>query len=180
MENTHLIYPHPHFQNILFAYKGTVSKVFKEVMGLHDIAHLSLARISQNNQIVSLSSTPAMEFNLFKSPLWRYDASFNPNWFRLGKQSTWQDLYSPARYDELYYLKQSQHELALGVSLANKLGNDYFVYSFATRTTYPDEQQSFLNKQTEFSQIGHYCTQQLMPILDECSEFKVRSLKMTA
>lgn len=180
MENTHLIKPHPQFQNILFAYKGTISKVFKEVIGLHDIAHLALARICQNNEIVSLSSTPAMEFNLFKSPLWRYDASFNPNWFRLGKQSPWQNLYSPARYDELYYLKQSQHQLTLGVSLANKLGNDYFIYSLATRTTVSNDQQMFLSRQAEFSQIGHYCTQQLMPILDECNEFNVRSFKMTA
>src|SRR5688500_854358 len=110
MENSlNDLMPHPHFLEILFAFKSKVSTVFRDVLGIHEIHHIALTRINKNNQLLTLSSTPAMEFNLFSSSLWRYDQSYHPKWFTLCTQSYWQNLYNQTRYDELYYLKQIKH-----------------------------------------------------------------------
>lgn len=113
------VMPHPQYLDVLFAFKSKVSSVFRDVMGIHEIDHIAFTRI-KNNQLLTLSSTPALEFNLFSSPLWQYDKTYHPQWFKLCIQDYWQSLYLHNRYDELYYLKQIKHAYPVGLSLAAK------------------------------------------------------------
>ncbi|AMQ29111.1 TPA: hypothetical protein ACK8Z3_000030 [Legionella pneumophila] len=62
----------------LFAFKSKVSNVFRDVLGIHDVHHISLTNINGHNQLLPLSSTPAMDFNLFNSFLWQHDLTYNP------------------------------------------------------------------------------------------------------
>lgn len=167
---------HPQFLDILFAYKSTLSKVFKEVIGLHDLDHIALAQINRNNEIVSLSSTPALEFNLFRGGLWRYDQTYNPQWFTSGQSSNWQSLYYPARYDELYYLKQSKHSYPIGMSMTQVIGERSLIYSFATHN--PSEQ--FLNRTEEMKKIGHYCALELHTVFNRCDRVYEDELAISA
>lgn len=160
--------PHPQLLDLLFAFKGSVSQVFKEVIGVHDIAHFALARVNQNNELITLSSTPAMEFNLFNRGLWRYDRNYDPQWFKQGGQASWQQLYHPQRYDELYYLKQIKHGYATGMSFAQKLGESHLIYSIASQQSCAKTQEFFMTEQDEIFRMGQHCANQFTPIFAEC------------
>ena len=150
--------------------------VFRDVLGMHEINHIAVARINTNNVLVSLSSTPAMEFNLFSSSLWRYDQTYNPKWFSLCTQSYWGNLYSAERYDELYYIKQIKHVLPLGLSLAGKIGEDHYIYCLASRTSCPQTQELFATQHEEFYKIGQYCSNMLNPLFSHCDAMMPKTL----
>lgn len=84
---------HPRFLDALFAYKSQAMNIFRDVLGLYDIHHLAVARVDQQGQLISFSSTPAMEFNLFNSELWRYDLCYRAQWFTQYTQASWAALY---------------------------------------------------------------------------------------
>ena len=159
---------HPKLLEVLFAFKSKVSSTFRDVLGIHEINHIAIARINKHNELLILSSTPAMEFNLFSSSLWRHDQSYNPNWFNLKTQAYWQTLYNPARYDELYYLKQIKHSFPLGLSLAAKIDDDKVIFSLASHRSCPHTRELFSTQQEDFYKIGQYCSNILNPLFSYC------------
>lgn len=159
---------HPSFLEILFAYKRKVSSIFRDVLGLHNIDHIAVNLVTKHHQLLALSSTPALEFNLFNSGLWRFDKSYDQRWFSLCQQAHWSSLYHPKRYDELYYLKQIKHRYSTGYSLASRLARHSVIYSIASKKNTPISELSHHHKQDELYQIGHYCLTSLLPIIYQC------------
>lgn len=162
--------PHSQLTDALFMHKKKVSRIFQDVLGIHGIHHLSVTRVNSHNKLLIFSSTPAMEFNLFNSLLWQFDNTYNPEWFKRCIHSAWQMLYSPARYDELYYLRQIKHRFPIAVSMAAKTADEYFIYSMASKTDTPVTQELFTNEIETFYRIGHYCSNQLLPLFAEVEQ----------
>ena len=167
---------HPHLLEALFAYKSKVSSVFRDILGIHEIHHIAITKINASNQLLTFSSTPALEFNLFNGPLWRYDYSYDPKWFRLLTHDCWQNLYHKPRYDELYYLKQIKHALPLGLSLAAQLDNQYVVYSVASRSSSANTRELFTNLYQDLYKIGQYCSNLLNPLFNHCDALALQDL----
>ncbi len=167
---------HPELLEVLFAFRSKVSSVFRDVLGIHEINHIAFTRINKNNQLLTLSSTPAMEFNLFSSSLWRYDKTYTPPWFQLGQQDYWQNLYCHTRYDELYYLKQIKHAYPIGLNLAAKTDEEYIIYSIASRSSCMHTRELFATQHDDFYKIGQYCSNSLNPLLNTCDNFSTHHL----
>lgn len=157
------ITPHPSLVDLLFAYKSRISPIFKDVLGIHDLSHIAVARISENQEIQIFSSTPAMEFNLFTSNLWKFDNTYNPSWFELCAQSSWENLYHPAHYDELYYSKQMKHHFSAGLSFCVAEDNIHYIYSIASSMPASPGKEFYINKMDDFYKIGQYCKNLLTP-----------------
>lgn len=171
---------HPHLLDALFAFKSKVSAVFRDILGLYEINHLSLTRINKNNELLIFSSTPAMEFNLFNSALWRYDQTYDPKWFNLCSQAYWQTLYNPSRFDELYYVKQIKHDFPIGLSLAARVNNESYIYSLASHKSCSHSQELFSTQQENFYKIGQYCSNQLIPLFSYCDTWALENLIIQA
>jgi len=154
----------PDFFTTLFRHQLAVRNVFKDVLGLYGISHVALTHINEKNQLLSLSSTPSLEFNLFYSQLWRYDKTYHPNWYPQEKPATWQSLYTADRYDDLYFLKQEKYQYALGLSLPIKFNHAYFIYSIASKAIEKDSHTVFKNDHALLYKIGHYCSNKLLPL----------------
>lgn len=169
---------HPELLEVLFTFKSKVSAVFRDVLGIHEIDHISFTRINQNNQLLALSSTPAMEFNLFSSPLWHYDKTYHPEWYRLCVQDYWQNLYFQSRYDELYYLKQIKHAYPIGLNLAAKMEDEYIIYSLASKKSCAHTRELFATQQEDFYKIGQYCSNILNPLVNDYTNFSSSTLPM--
>ena len=174
------IAPHPQLLEALFVYRPKVSAAFRDVLGIHEIDHIALNQISSSQKILTFSSTPAMEFNLFKSNLWRYDKTYQPAWFSKCIQSEWQSLYSPKRYDELYYLKQVRHHYPLGYSLAAKFEDNFFIFSFASQRSCEHTREIFTHRYDDFYKIGQYCTQLLRPLFESYDNLPLQLLEKQA
>ena len=156
---------HPHFLELLFAYKSQVAAVFNDILGLYEISHFAISHIDNQNRLLTFSSTPSLEFNLFNSELWRFDQTYQPIWYSLCSSSPWQSLYNFKRYDELYYLKQIKHHYPVGLSMAVKTSDSYIIYSIATDKKNPHTQEFFINQQEHFYRIGEYCNKGLKPLI---------------
>lgn len=163
--NNHKITLHPDFINVLFAYKNKVGGVFKDILGLYEINHFAISYINDRNELLTFSSTPALEFNLFSSNLWHFDNTYQASWFNLGLSSTWQALYKPERYDELYYLKQIKHRYPIGLSMAVKMAHSNVIYSLASHLENSLVQTYFAENHAEFTRMGEYCSNALSPLL---------------
>jgi hypothetical protein len=174
MENSRKVVLHPQMLEFLFAFKRKVSVVFRDILGIHEIHHFALARVNQENQLITLSSTPSLEYNLFNSRLWLEDKSYDPQWFHLGSQAYWPSLYKQARYDELYYLKQIKHDFPIGLSLAAKINGHYFIYSFASHKSCSKTRELFAQQQEDFYKIGQYCTRLLSSLFEYCESLTVQ------
>lgn len=163
--NTQPLTPHPRLLEILFAFKHQVSSVYKEVLGLHELHHIAITRITSDNNFVILSSTPALEYNLFSGTLWHYDNSYNTEWVRHYTQDQWQNLYQKERYDELYYLKQIKHALSIGYSIADNTDNERVIYSLAS---HQKTSILFAEQLEDLYKMGQYCMKELTPLFDAC------------
>lgn len=167
MENSQLqVIPHPLFLEALFAHRKQVMQVFKDVLGLHQINHLAITQIDEHQRMLTFSSTPSLEFNLFSSPLWRFDNSYNPEWYQLNTHASWQSLYQPERYDELYFLKQIKHAYPIGVSLATQSDNNQYIFTLATKKSCPYIQELFNKKRKDFYCISQYCVKNLQSMFE--------------
>lgn len=164
---------HPQFFETLFAFRSKVLAVFNDVLGIYEINHIAISQISAAHEILAFSSTPAMEYNLFSSNLWRYDQSYHPQWFSQCIQADWQSLYTPSYYDDLYYLKQVKHHYPIGCTQAVKLEDNFFLYSFATHRSCDSTRELFAYHYDDFSKIGLYCTMILAPLFQSVSEAQI-------
>ena len=158
------IAPHPSFLETLFAYQDQVSRVFKDVLGLYDISHIAIAHVNNQRELLTFSSTPSIEFNLFSSNLWRFDKSYQARWYRLCTLTPWQSLYTKAQFDELYYLKQVKPQYPLGLSFAKELTDYHVIFSIASHKNSQHTQELFMNQHENFYKIGMYCSNLLLPI----------------
>jgi hypothetical protein len=161
--------PHSYLLEALFAFKRNVSSIYRDILGIHEVDHIAITQITTNNQLLILSSTPAMEFNLFSGSLWRYDRSYNPQWFGLKTSEYWHNLYHSSRYDELYYLKQIKHAYPLGIALASEKNNQKLIYSLASHKSCAYTHELFANQIDDFYKIGHYCFNLLEPLFQQCN-----------
>lgn len=156
---------HPELLNTLFAHKSKTRSVFRDVLGLHEINHIAITYVNPKNELITLSSTPSLEFNLFNGPLWQFDHSYAPIWFKQCRHATWQSLYAPERYDELYYLKQIKPRYPLGISIATMRNNHPVIYSLASATDSESTREIFTHQTAELIQLGHYCMTHLFSLL---------------
>ena len=165
------VVPHPHLEDILFTFRNKVSRIYREVLGLFEVNHIAISHINEKQELSIFSSTPALEYNLFKSGLWRFDKTYQPPWFTLCTQATWQSLYEEDRYDELYYIKQAKYRYPIGISLAAKLTDAYVIYSFASNKTCDHTQNIFKENHDDLYKIGQYCTNMVLPLFHDNAIF---------
>lgn len=157
--------PHSKLLEMLFAHKRRVSCVFNDVLGLYEIHHISLAFVDKEKQLCLLSSSPSLEFNLFNQGIWKYDRCYQPAWFQQQNLGFWPSLYEKKHFDALYYLKQAKPKYPIGLSLAGAPGIYPTVFSFASSDKSHETREQFCHIQPALSQIGLYCTNLLLPIL---------------
>lgn len=161
----HEISLHPEWLHHLFAYKSKTRAVFNDVLGLYEISHMAITTINSNHQLLTLSSTPSLEYNLLSSTLWQWDNTYHPLWYEQCQPASWQSLYTPLRYDELYYVKQTKPRYPLGLSIAEKISQGTVIYSIASATHSEYTQALFKTQWKELLQLGQYCMTHLQPLL---------------
>jgi len=171
MTRTHqTITPHAYFLDALFAYKSKVNHIFKNILGLYHIHHIAISHINEQHELLTFSSTPSLEFNLFNSDLWQFDNTYHSSWYESCSLSPWQLLYTPERYDDLFFSKQIKFDYPLGLSLALKMETGHIVCSLASHQDTPETCALFASHYQSFYKISQYCSQLLLPLFTDCNQ----------
>lgn len=157
--------PHPLAENFLFKYKREVLTVFDHIIGLYELAHLSIAFINKQNEFIFLSHTPAIEYHLITSSLWKADQLHDPSFYKCNQSRLWHELYAEEKYQELYHVKQAKHQFTFGFSIPLERDGFYLIYSFATKAQHINPYLFFFDKQNMLIKMGNYCFDQFKPIV---------------
>ncbi len=157
----HYFLPCDTYLDKLFMHRHQFRTIFNEVLGLYAIHHISINFINQN-QLVTYSSTPALEYNLFSQSLWKFDKTYHANGLVLEKPYHWHELYEKSHFEELIWLKQKRYNYQTGFSYLEKFNSELIIYSFASFNE-PDIANEYVNDMNKLKQIGNYCTQALLP-----------------
>ena len=152
---------HPHARELLFQHKRVVSRVYRDVLGLHEIDHIAITSLNKNYQLSFLSHTPALEYNLIQTGLWMHDASYHPSFLSQHKAQAWPSLYAPMHRKPLINLKQIKTNIRAGLSIPDARQTRLLMFSFGTCSKHPDAASRLLDKAPELLQIGYYCFHQL-------------------
>jgi hypothetical protein len=161
---------HSEWLTILFAHKYQTHAVFKEILGQHEIHHMAIAYISHQRILTAVSSTPSIEYNLFNSGLWRYDACYQPDQLLALPFVNWQSLYAVERYHELAYIKQMQPRYSIGIAFASAVKNGHIIYSIASRRPDSGIEEHFKKHFCELRQVSEYCLARLQNLLYQHDE----------
>lgn len=157
------ITPHPRMLDVLFAHKRQVTSLLEGILRIDGIDHIAITYINQYQELFIVSSTPAIEFNLFSGQLWRMDYTYRPVWFNKCTQASWQSLYLPERYDELYYLKQQKNHYPFGQSFASQLDGLPMIFSIASHTCCLHKKQIIKKHHQLFYETGRECAKVVFP-----------------
>lgn len=144
-------------------------RVFRDILGIHDIHHFSITGFDPSGHMLSLSSTPAIEFNVVNSGLWRHDQAYCLDWLMQKEHVCWKDLYASERFDELYYLKQTKHGYASTCALSTCYEGFRYLFAFASRYADANESVFALERRDELLQLGQYCLKELRLFWEEFS-----------
>ena len=159
--------PHVNAESISFKHRKTLSAHFNDILGLHDVDHLSIDLIDPNGVWISLSSSPSMVFNLLSQKLWRYDMANTPAFFNTHRAFNWQQAYHPQQFSALKQVKQDDFDLNAGLCLVRKLESFTLIYSFATKSLVRDFLNSYQHCLDDLLMMGDYCYKNLKLIFQQ-------------
>ena len=149
----------------LFGNKRATSSVFRDVIGLYELDHVAIAAVNKKQEIIFLSHTPSMEYNLITSDLWRYDGSYLPSFYGEPDCVEWRALYDSSHFHELTHIKQVKTGFTEGISVSVKHEDIHLIFSFATKSKDASAEDTLYHQQKQLTQIGWYCFQRFTDIL---------------
>ena len=147
----------PDVVNISFRHRKEISRVFNDVLGLHDIDHVSIDIVNAQNELIYFSTTPSMGYNLISSNMWLYDGSISPTFFKSYSFYYWDQTYHQNFFDAIKKIKETEHGFSFGFTLVRKVNGFYILYSFATRGNTLERKLFFQSHVDELLKIGDFC-----------------------
>lgn len=131
---------HPKAKKFLFEHYMTTRRIFSDILGQVETDYASIALINQTNQVFFISSNPAMELNLIEQSLWRFDGSYQPEFFNQDQPKLWSELPHTGCMEEIIKYKQVKPRLISGISIPDEYGAYRTVFSFGLKRINPDIQ----------------------------------------
>ena len=148
---------HPHVKDFLYKHFRSVSKIFRNILSLHEIDYLSITLITPENELLFLSSQPAIEFNLIEHNLWQVDPIFHDDFFQQDKMKLWEDLYAKEKFDLLRYYRQYAQSYSMGFATPIVFEQYRAVYSFALKSHDEKIINKVQNKTEALMSMGRLC-----------------------
>ena len=149
---------------ISFRHRKEISRIFNDVLGLHDIDHISIDIIDTDNTLVYFSTTPSMGYNLITGNLWPYDGSISPTYFGSYPFYYWDQTYHQKYFHHIKKIKETDYGFAFGFTLVRKIAGFHILYSFATRNNDPEKKLLFLSNTSDLLKIGDFCYKSIRDI----------------
>jgi len=161
---------HPKILTILFNHKNEILRKLTDLRGLHYLDHISILLVNSHREIIILSITPSVEFNLIAQDLWQFDRSFDPAQFSTGQLLFWDNSYTSEYYYQLKYLKEIKHNFSLGFNVLRKIEGFYLIYSFATRSDDLNLKNYYQSIATDLYSLGDYGYKELRGLYEQYTD----------
>ena len=153
---------HPQANVFLFQHYRTLRKIFHDVLGHLEIDYMAIALLNAQNELLFLSSDPAIECNLIEHNLWQFDTSFQRDFLIQGNAQVWDDLYPDEWRKILHHYKQEITGFSMGISVPSSFEEYDVIYSFALTSTSEAIKSNVINKVGTLTNMGRFCLQKIM------------------
>lgn len=168
---------HPEAKVLLFEHYHTLKRLFNDVLGHLEVDYMAITLLNSQNELLFLSSKPAVEHNLIEHNLWPFDASFHQDFFSQGDARLWEELYHDEWRKPLHHYKQEIHKFSMGLSIPSSFEEYRVVYSFALKSTNELIKRKLINKIQTLTSMGRFCLKNIMQSItlpDRQRPFSVR------
>lgn len=156
---------HPGARDFLFKHYRTLRRVFGDVLGLLEIDYLAMTLITPQNELLFLSSQPAIECNLIENNLWQTDPCYSEAFFEKNTFQFWEDIYHKVVNKQLLHYRQTVYEFNQGLSLPDTFSHYRVVYTFALKTTDINARHEIESNIDKLMNMGRYCLQNILQIV---------------
>ncbi|STX50140.1 putative FlgJ-like protein [Legionella busanensis] len=148
---------HPDILNILFEHRRQIRNVFLQINGFYDISHFSLSIVDPSNEMIILSATPNIEYNLIQQDLWKFDSCFSPLQLNNNQLFWWNEIsQDDSIKSKIEKIKLQNNHFNLGMTLCRQVGDFYFLYSYATKSLEKDLHNYYSANIFNLINIGDY------------------------
>lgn len=169
---------HPEAIDIPFKHKKEINYLFKDVLGLCHLDHISVDIVSPNEIMTYFSTKPALGYNLISQNLWKYDGCVSPSIYKNHSFYCWEDAYASQYAANLKKFKESEFGYTFGFILVRIINGFHIIYSFATKSLNKEIKDVFLNNLNDLLKIGDYCYNQIHPIfINYCNGYLPLKIK---
>ena len=159
---------HPDIVTILFEHRRFVKNIFLQIKGHHEIAYFGVNILNPENELISFSSMPHIEYNLIQQKLWKYDRCFSSRSLDKNTLYWWDPINAEALLaDQIKEVKLTSNNFNAGVTLCRDIGGFRFLYSYATKTRQKDLQEYYTSQRVSLINIGDYFCKSLLDIYSE-------------
>lgn len=150
------LYFHPQATAIAYKHKRELSRLFRDVIGLHFLDYAEIYLVSPNGETLFFSSSPSLTTNLIDSCLWEHDKALSLNNLHRSSWQCWEELYPVDKHNELKQTKEFNYGFRHGFITVRIISDFTIVYSFATKNRHLDNDKYYKDNSHDILKIGDY------------------------
>lgn len=148
---------HKQVSEISFLHYAKIRSAYAAILSLDKIGHFALEIANPQQELVHLSSTPAIVHNLCSSMLWRYDKNISPTFYKNKDFYWWEEGYCNAHYLDLKIVRELNHGLLGGFTFVKRIEQFHLLYSFGIKQASEQELLVLLSGKEELIQMADQC-----------------------
>lgn len=146
---------HKDVLTISYKHRFEIRKVFREVLGIHDIDHFSLDLVNPQGEMVFLSANPSHGYEICARGYGIFYGATSPEYYENYEFYWWKDVKHRAFSHEINHI-HDKHGFRHGFMLVRQWNDFYLIYSFATRSEDPHFPSLIINKLNELFGLGDF------------------------
>lgn len=151
--------PKLHKDAMLMSYENMakIRQVYDEVIGIHDIDHVSINIVDPSDEMLIVSYNPAISHTIIKDGSYIYNGSISPDFYKKKHIYTWDEAYDPKVKNKIKFNMQIKHGINLGCVLIRQIHGFYILYSFATKKDGQNLLGNIKENTSLYYSIGDHC-----------------------
>lgn len=144
-----------------FRYRLKIQKVFKEILGLHEIDHFSLDLVTPDEKMIFFSGTPSHAYEICNRGYGEYDGIISPENYHNYEFYWWANASHKKYRKQIENIRSGLFGLRNGFMLVRNIDDFYLVYSFATKSKNPLFQTNIINTLNDLLKIGDWVYEEM-------------------
>jgi len=141
-----------------------IKQVYKNILGLEFIDHISINVVNKNNEMSIISLNPSIAHGIISDGSYIYNGSISPDFYMRKDFYTWEEAYDP----NFKLLVKGKMQIATGINegcvLTKKINGFYVLFSFACKNKKVEFKNQIEDNKPLFYKMGEHCLEQIKPI----------------
>lgn len=146
---------------ISFENAHEIEKVYKDILGLKNISHMSINVVNKNGEMSVISANPNILFNICNDGTFIYNGSISSSFYNFRDIYSWDETYDERFYQILKNNMERKNGIKKGVVIVKREQDQTTLYSFATNKDGKDFFSDIKENTKDFFEFGDYCVSRL-------------------